>query len=106
MNKIKGVFLATNLADWKKRELPFIVLLMSLFPFFIVYITASLDLFSMLWLLRNFIVIALLQGGVQLLVAQYIVKHKVPNYLILSFLLMMFFFQLIFSVIAILIIRV
>jgi len=58
---------------------------------------------SNLWQLRYFIAIATIQALAQLSIAWYFLKNRVPNYLVLSFVIMMVFFQLIFGITVILI---
>ncbi len=103
VNKIKDGLLSTELAIWRKKGLFIIVILLSLSPFIITYLASQADLENNLWQLRHFIAIAVIQAIAQISIAWYILKNKVPNYLILSFSLMMFFFQLTFDITVILI---
>lgn len=55
MNKIKEQLLATDLADWRKKGIFTVVILLSVFPFFIAYKTSLPDLEDNLWQLRHFV---------------------------------------------------
>ena len=72
------------------------------FPFFISYTAVKPDLAAGLWQLRHFLGIAAIQGIAQIAIAWYLLKTPVPNYVILSFVLMVMFFQLTFGLTVIL----
>ncbi len=103
MNKIKEELLATNLAPWRKKGIFIVVILLSLFPFFITYKTSAPDLGAALWQLRHFVGIAAMQAIAQISLSWYILKNKVPNYVIGSFLITVLFFQVTYSIAVILV---
>ena len=93
LNRIKHELLATNLAPWRKKVIFIGVVLISLFPLFITYKTSTPDLQNNLWQLRHFIGIALIQAVAQISISWYILKNKVPNYVIGCFLVTIILFQ-------------
>jgi hypothetical protein len=102
VNKIKEQLLATDLADWRKRGIFTVVILLSVFPFFITYKTSLPDLEDNLWQLRHFVGIAAIQAVAQISLAWYILKNKVPNYVIGSFIIIAMFFQVTYGMLVIL----
>ena len=102
MNKIKEELLATDLADWRKKCLFIVVIFLSIFPFFITYKASTPDLEATLWQLRHFVGIAAMQAIAQMSLAWYILKNKVPNYVIGSFIVISMFFQVTYGMLVIL----
>ncbi|SDR92413.1 hypothetical protein SAMN05216271_0745 [Halopseudomonas sabulinigri] len=102
MNKITQEMLATDLALWRKKGLFSVVLLLGLFPFAVIFVEAKPDIIASLWALRHFLGIAAIQAIAQTCIAWYLLKNPVPNYLILSFVLMVMFFQITFGLTVIL----
>ncbi|MCE0559176.1 hypothetical protein [Motilimonas sp. E26] len=102
MNRFKEQMLATEVVMWRKKGLFLLTVLICFFPFYITYITSQESLEYNLWQLRYFIAIAIIQAVAQITIAWYNLKNKVPNYLVLSFVVMMIFFQLTFGLTVIL----
>ncbi len=102
MNRFKDQMLSTEMVMWRKKGFFLLTVLVSFFPFYISYITSQESLESNIWQLRYFIGIAIIQALAQITIAWYCFKNKVPNYLILSFIIMMVFFQLTFGLTVIL----
>lgn len=103
VNKIKEQLLATDLADWRKKGIFTVVILSSVFPFFITYKTSLPDLEDNFWQLRHFVGIAAIQAVAQISLAWYILKNKVPNYVIGSFIIIAMFFQVTYGISVILV---
>ena len=103
MNRLKDQMLSTEITMWHKKGLFVITVLFCFFPFYISHITTQNNAESDLWQLRYFIAIATIQALAQLSIAWYFLKNRVPNYLVLSFVIMMVFFQLTFGITVILI---
>ncbi len=103
MNKIKEELLATDLAIWRKKGIFIGVALLSVFPFLIAYKASSHNLEATLWQLRHFIGIALMQAIAQISLAWYILKNKVPNYVIGSFIIVVMFFQITYGIAVVLV---
>lgn len=102
LNKIKQELLATNLAASKKKLIFIVIMLFSIFPFFILYQISMPDMKASIWQLRHFIGIAVLQAVAQLSLSRYFLINKTPNYVIVSFLIMIIFFQVTYGVTVIL----
>jgi hypothetical protein len=103
LNKIREQLLATDLAPWRKKGIFSVIILLSVFPFFITYQTSTPDLGATLWNLRYFVGIALMQAVAQISLAWYILRNKVPNYVITSFLVTVLLFQTAFGIVVILV---
>lgn len=97
-DKIKTSLISTELAEWRKKGLFGVVVFCSLLPFYIIYTSAQSDWQSTLWPLRHFVGMAIVQAIAQVSVAWYILKSKVPMYVIGSFMCMMMFFQVVFCI--------
>jgi hypothetical protein len=102
LNKIKEQLLATDLADWRKKAIFIGVIFLSVFPFFITYKTSMPDLEATLWQLRHFVGIAFIQAIAQISLAWFLLRSKVPNYVIGSFIIMVMFFQVTYGMLVIL----
>ncbi|SEG18881.1 hypothetical protein SAMN05444390_1011615 [Marinobacterium lutimaris] len=70
----------------------------SLFPFYMVYISHKPDGEFGLWELRHFIGMAALQAAAQISIGWYILKNRVPQYVILSAVCMALSFQATFGI--------
>lgn len=103
MNKIKQALLSTELAVWRKKGIFVALLLLSLFSFYMCYLASSADLGAGLWKIRHFIGIAFVHGVAQIALAWYVLKHRVPNYVIIGLVIMVLFFQLTFGLTVVLI---
>ena len=103
MNKLKEELFATDLALWRKKGVFISFAILSLLPFFIMYVTTQSELEDGLWQLRYFIAIAFTQAVAQMSLAWYMLKNRVPNYVILSLSIMFIFSQLTFCITVILI---
>ena len=79
-----------------------IVILLSLFPFFITYKTSAPDLKATLWQLRHFVGIAVMQAVAQIALGWFILKNEVPNYVIYGFLIIVISFQVTYGITVIL----
>ena len=103
MKKIKEELLATDLSPLRKKGIFIVVILLSVFPFYITYKTSTPDLKATLWQLRHFIGIAVIQAVAQISLAWYILKNKIPNYVIGSFLITVLLFQVTYGIAVILV---
>jgi len=103
VKKIKEELLATDLSIWRKKALLVVFLLMSAFPIYLMYAATESHSQSNIWGLRHFAAIAFTQAIAQVSLAYYILKNKVPNYAILSIIIMVLFFQLTFGIAVILV---
>ena len=103
MNKLKEELFATDLAIWRKKGIFIGIILLSLFPFFITYKASSPDLEGALWQLRHFIGMGAVQAVAQISLAWYILKNKVPNYVIGCLLIMTLLFQFTYGISVILV---
>jgi len=103
MINIKKELLATDIPLWRKKALLVALILMSVFPFYIMYTATESNSKSNFWELRHFVAIAFFQAIAQVSLAYYILKNKVPNYAVLSIIVMVLFFQLTFGITVILI---
>lgn len=61
------------------------------------------DLKATLWQLRHFIAIAFLEATAQILLCWYLLKNNTPNYVIISFLVMVMAFQITYGIAVILV---
>ena len=80
-----------------------VILLLSIFPLFITYKTSTPDLKEILWQLRHFIGIAVIQAFAQMSLSWYVLNNKVPNYVVASLLIMVMFFQVTYGIAVILV---
>jgi|TARA_B110000008_G_scaffold243928_1_gene253281 heme/copper-type cytochrome/quinol oxidase subunit 4 len=102
MKRIKDELLATNLEKSKKKWLFIIVIIFSIFPFFISYKAFINDLTNLAWQFRHFLGIALVQAIAQLAISWYVLKNELPNYVIYSFIISVILFQTIYGILIIL----
>ena len=103
MNKIKEELLATDLSPRRKKGIFIAIILLSIFPLYITYKTSTPNLKETLWQLQHFIGIAVLQAMAQISLAWYVMKNKVPNYVVGSFLITVLFFQVTYGIAVILV---
>lgn len=73
------------------------VLFISLFPFLIAHSAVKPDVVDGFWQLRYFLGVAAMQAIAQVSIAWYLLKNKVPNYVMLGFIPMVMSFQLTFG---------
>jgi len=86
------------MAAWRKKGVFAFVLLISLLPFFIAYSAAKPDVVEIFWQLRHFLWAAAMQAIAQVAIAWYLLRNKVPQYVVLGFLSMVMLFQLTFGI--------
>jgi hypothetical protein len=103
LNRFKQELLATDLAVWRKKAMFAVVVGLSIFPFYITFSAAWPDIESGMWELRHFLGIAGVQSLAQLSVAWYLMKNQVPNYVNMSFVVMVLFFQVTYGISVILV---
>ena len=103
MKKIKEELLSTELAYWRKKGIFVAVVLLSLFSFFITYKAAIPDLKTTLWQLRHFVGMAVAQSVAQISFSWFILKNKVPQYVIFGFVVMVLLFQTTYGIAVILV---
>ena len=96
--KIRTELISTELEEWRKKGLFCTVVLCSFFPFYIIYSSSHPDWQSTIWQLRHFVGMACVQAMAQVSVAWYILKWKVPMYVIGCFICMIMFFQVTFCI--------
>jgi ABC-type multidrug transport system permease subunit len=103
VKKIKEELLSAELTYWRKKGIFVAVVLLSLFSFFITYKAAIPDLKTTLWQLRHFVGMAAAQSVAQISFSWFILKNKVPQYVILGFLVMVLLFQVTYGIAVILV---
>ncbi len=103
MKKIKEELLSTELTHWRKKGIFVTAVLLSLFSFFITYKAADTDLKTTLWQLRHFVGMAAAQSVAQISIGWFILKNKLPQYVILGFIVMMLSFQTTYGIAVILV---
>ena len=103
MKKLKDELLSTELAIWRKKALFICVVLLSVFPFVIIYKSSMADFQAILWQIRHFVGIAVIQGIAQISLAWYVLKNKVPNYVVYSVIIIALLFQTTFGISVILV---
>ena len=84
LKKIMDEIMTTEVEPKNKKAIFLLVVLMSLFQFFITYKACADDLLSTLWKVRHFIGIAFLQSVIQISTSWYVTKNKVPNYIVVG----------------------
>ena len=103
MNRFKQELLATDLAAWRKKVLFAVVIGLSAFSFLITYAAMEPDIKAGLLELRYFLAIAVVQSLAQISIAWYLMRTRVPNYVIISLVTMVILFQVTYGVSVILI---
>lgn len=103
MNRFKQELLATDLAAWRKKAIFAVVVGLSIFPFHITFSAAMPDIGPGLWELRYFLGIAGVQSLAQISIAWYLMRTQVPNYVNMSLVVMVLFFQVTYGISVILV---
>ncbi|KFZ38709.1 hypothetical protein HR45_04615 [Shewanella mangrovi] len=98
MSKLTQELLSTEMAPWRKKALFALILLLSVLPFVILYNTVKPEADFGWWQLRNFIGLALFQALAQIALGWYLLRNKIPNYVMLAVILMAMSFQICFGI--------
>jgi len=103
LSRFKQELLATDLATWRKKAIFAVVVGLSMFPFYITFSAAKPDIEPGLWELRYFLGIAGVQSLAQISIAWYLMRTQVPNYVNMSLVVMVLFFQVTYGISVILV---